>query len=133
VKQFCQKLNIKDSAKAKADILVAKVEDSGKLKGKNMNAKIAAILAVACLQCQQSRTMKFFIKNIDCTQKDMNKCFKIIKQDVLGTMGEIRKIKPSDIVDTACNKMNMQQCHIETIKKLADNIEKKEIGSGKQP
>lgn len=47
VDEFGLKLGIKADTKERAKDLVAKVEDSGKLKGKNLDAKIAAIIVVA--------------------------------------------------------------------------------------
>ena len=43
-------LNLKDILISKAEELLKKVEDDGSLKGKSVNAKIAAILFVASRQ-----------------------------------------------------------------------------------
>lgn len=66
----------------KAKELVALVEDSGKLKGKNLDAKIAAIIIVAGSVTNHNRGVKQAVKTLGVELKDVNKCYKIVKYDI---------------------------------------------------
>lgn len=66
----------------KAKELVAQVEDSGKLKGKNLEAKIAAIIIVAGSITHYNRGVKHLVKTLGVELKDVNKCYKIVKYDI---------------------------------------------------
>ncbi len=48
IKDYAYKLNIKEGVRKTAEELLALVEESDKLKGKSLDAKVAMILFVAC-------------------------------------------------------------------------------------
>jgi len=58
IKEFSSKLNIKDSVRKTADGLFAIVEKSEKLKGKNLDAKVAMLLFVASRKKDQPKQIK---------------------------------------------------------------------------
>ena len=51
-------LNIKESLMQKAQELLKKVEDDGRLKGKSMNAKVATIIFITSRQAEQPKPIK---------------------------------------------------------------------------
>lgn len=72
-------LNLKDILLAKAEEWLKKVEDNGSLKGKSVNAKVAAIIFIASRQVNQPKSIKSILDATQATQKELSSCYKKIK------------------------------------------------------
>lgn len=64
----------------KALDLLKKVEDDGRLKGKSMNAKVASIIFITSRQYDQPKTIKQILSVCQVSQKELNTCYKKIKE-----------------------------------------------------
>lgn len=60
--------------------MLKRVEDNGSLKGKSVNAKVAAIIFVASRQVNQPKNIKSILDATQATQKELSSCYKKIKE-----------------------------------------------------
>ena len=73
------KLNLKEPTVQKAMELLHQIEESGQLKGKSCNAKVATAVFVASRQTNNPKSIKNIIEVTNAQTKDISNCYNKIK------------------------------------------------------
>ena len=81
--EYEQRLNLRQPTVLKAKELFAKAQDSDLLKGKKLEAKVAAVIVVASQMTRFKKSIKEVSQIFDLPQKKINACVNILKQDIL--------------------------------------------------
>lgn len=67
IKDIQTRLNLKEPTVNKAQSLYSQIEDNGQLKGKNSNAKVAAVIFVASRQTGFPKSIKHILETTGAT------------------------------------------------------------------
>lgn len=104
IKDYSQPLNLKEPTIHRACDLYKQIEDNGLLKGKSVVAKVAAVIFVASRLQNQPKNIKSILLVTQAKQKELNSCYKKIKEMI----PDINvSIEAWQIADQACNRMNL--------------------------
>lgn len=80
IKDYSLHLNLKEGTIVRASKLYKQIEDNGMLKGKSVTAKVAAVIFVASRLQNQPRDIKQILAVTQAKQKELNTCYKKIKE-----------------------------------------------------
>mmetsp|Transcript_80213 Transcript_80213/g.111060 ORF Transcript_80213/g.111060 Transcript_80213/m.111060 type:complete len:198 (+) Transcript_80213:445-1038(+) len=101
--------------------LMKKIEKSGDLRGRSMEAKVATIIFTASRATGKARTIAQIWKHTDTTKKEVSTCYKKIKS-LFPEETDKARLQPSAIVETACNKLKLPADVTKAAKITAVNI-----------
>jgi len=124
-------MNLPTKVQDKACEIFKFVDEKKSLKGKGMTEVIAAIIYIASKNAGLPRNPKEISQHANIKKKHLGRCYKAIKQvlpDQLNTSS-----KPSDWVESFCNRLNLPHSIIRAVKALTDKSSEMEIMTGKNP
>ena len=102
LRDIASNLNIVDVTYKKACEILKKVHDLDLAKGARLNTKCGTIMYIACRTTNNTTEVKDILKACRIGNKDLSKCFKIIKPALPGAnLG----ITSSKYAEDACTKM----------------------------
>lgn len=111
---------------------MTRIEKSGELKGRSMEAKVATIIFTAARATGKARTYAQIWKYTDTTKKEVSTCYKKIKS-LFPEETEKARLQPADIVETACNKLKLPADVTKAAKITAVNIQRRNLCEGRKP
>ena len=130
IKDFSQNLNLKEMTIHRANELYKKIEDDGVLKGKSVDAKVAAVIFVASRLENQARNIKQILQVTQAKQKELNTCYKKIKEIIPDLKVSL---DAAQLADQCCNKLGLPMDVNNASKWIAKKITELEIAQGRQP
>lgn len=129
---MCENLNLKQSdVLNEANKLLKDIEDNKALKGHSLETKVACVIVFASRQCNKEKKIEDILKYVRTKKRDISHCYKKLK-NTFPSLNPIR-ILPSNIVNTACNKLKYPINVVNAAKVTAENFGRLAICEGKKP
>lgn len=79
IKEIASYLSLKQPTVDKAFELYKKITDSGQLKGKGQDARVATIIFIASRMTDSHKPIDKILAFTDCSKRDIAKCYKQVK------------------------------------------------------
>ena len=79
IKEISSSLGLKAATIDKAFDLYKQIADDGKLKGRSIDARVATCIFMASRLVDQPKAIKKILVYSDCTEKDLSRCYKKVK------------------------------------------------------
>ena len=80
IKELSHSLNLKADVISRSNDMLKQISDKDTLKGKSIDARVATIIFMASRLEQQPKPIKAILAFTDCTQKELSKCYKALKE-----------------------------------------------------
>ena len=111
--------------------LFGRIVKKKKLKGRNLESVVAAVLYVSAKQMNNPRNLKEIIAKTSTVKKEVGRCVKLIRQfsNIGGSIIESNE----SILDQLCNKLDVEQKLKLAALEILKNIMRKELFGGKSP
>ena len=111
--------------------LFRKIVKKKKLKGRNLESVVAAVLYVSAKQMNNPRNLKEIIMKTQTVKKEVGRCVRLVKQ--FSSNAVPAPESNETILEQMCNRLDVEQkvrlCSLEVLK----NITRKELFGGKSP
>ncbi|CDW73110.1 transcription initiation factor iib [Stylonychia lemnae] len=130
IKDYAQMLNMKEGTINMACDIYKEIEDKEILRGKSVNGKVAGAIYYASRKNNQPRSLKKILATMQVNFKELNSCTKKIRELF---PDERVIVKPWQLADQACNKLELGIDVNNAAKHTAEQIYKLEIATGRQP
>ena len=132
IKQLGEALNLKHgNVMEEAMYNMKKIEDSKELRGKSLEAKVAVAVFVAARKNSKNKKMDEIQRYVSATDQQINTCYKKCKRTIFKDIDT--RIRPADIVERTCNKLNWAPEILHAAKQTANNFTDLAICEGKKP
>lgn len=131
--ELAQKLKLKQNVVDKSKDLLQKVEKEKKLKGRSLDCIIASALFEACRLAKVPHTLTEISNNLGLDRKTVNKCFNSIKSIIIENRENQIQTNVSGLVNSCCNKMELEPKVKNCATEVAQLICKSEIIAGRNP
>lgn len=101
IKDFCETLHLPSKVQDKSKSIFKDIEKNRKLKGRNMESVVAAVLYVAakCCDCQRSLKGNLVCKrtidiamNTNTHKKDVTRCLKLVRKYTTGANDNVEQV-----------------------------------------
>eukprot|EP00831_Metopus_contortus_P035519 TRINITY_DN2827_c0_g1_i10.p1 TRINITY_DN2827_c0_g1~~TRINITY_DN2827_c0_g1_i10.p1 ORF type:complete len:220 (-),score=61.07 TRINITY_DN2827_c0_g1_i10:164-823(-) len=99
-----------------------------KLKGRNMEAVVAAILYVAAKQCSNPRNMRDIFSSTGTKKKDVIRCVNLVRKFTQETNDSTE-----DVVLHMCNKLNLESSFLHQAQEIARKMDELALLGGRNP
>jgi len=111
--------------------LFGRIVKKKKLKGRNLESVVAAVLYVSAKQMNNPRNLKEIIAKTSTVKKEVGRCVRLVKQfsNIGGSIIESNE----SILDQLCNKLDVEQKLKLAALEILKNIMRKELFGGKSP
>lgn len=119
----------------KAKENLKKVEESKKLKGRSLEAVVAAILYISCKQCNAPKDLKEMTKVLNLDKRDVTRCFSSINMIIDTGKGKNDYVKQNilGLVRKYCNVLELPPKLIQASNEIAEKICNIGVLDGKSP
>jgi len=128
IKDFADQLHLPSEIVEKSKGLFKNIEKKKKLKGRNLDSVIAAVLYVSAKQCSNPKNLKDVITKTGTKKKDVVRCIGLVRQ-FSNTGGE----NIEQMVQNLCNKLNVGNKVRNSSIEVVRNIDQFEYLGGKNP
>lgn len=111
--------------------LFGRIVKKKKLKGRNLESVVAAVLYVSAKQMNNPRNLKEIILKTSTVKKEVGRCVRLVKQ--FSTSGGSTLESNEIILEHLCNKLDVEQKLKLASLEISKNIMRKELFGGKSP
>lgn len=111
--------------------LFGRIVKKKKLKGRNLESVVAAVLYVSAKQMNNPRNLKEIILKTSTVKKEVGRCVRLVKQ--FSTSGCSTLESNEIILEHLCNKLDVDQKLKLASLEISKNIMRKELFGGKSP
>jgi transcription initiation factor TFIIB len=111
--------------------LFRRIVKKKKLKGRNLESVVAAVLYVSAKQMNNPRNLKEIIAKTTTVKKEVGRCVRLVKQ--FSNMGGSTLETNESVLDQLCNKLDVEQKLKLASLEISKNIMRKELFGGKSP
>ena len=127
------KLDLHTSIIEKSKDTLKKIEESKKLKGRSIDAVLAAIFFYSCRQCNAPKTIKDIIYTLNLNKKEVSRCYNFIKKSIF-TNNDVPIVNnTTGLVTNYCNKLEIPNSIKKAALDVAEEVCKLEIVAGRNP
>jgi len=112
--------------------MLFRIEEQKVLKGRSVDAKVALVIFMAARNLKRPKPINDIIDYIRTTPHEINNCYKVLKKSNIFPELDTR-LQSSDIVQKACNKLELSHPVCGAAKLTADNFKEHGICEGKRP
>ena len=130
IKEISSCLGLKSATVDKAFELYKQIADNGKLRGRSIDARVATCIFMASRLVDQPKPIKKILVYTDCTEKDLSRCYKKVKD--LFPMYQTR-LFASKVAEQACNRFELPIDIVQACKTTSDNLSSLQVTEGKKP
>ena len=130
MKMFSKVLNLNKKVHEMVLQLYTATENSGKLKGKPLEAKLAAMIYMSCKLAGWPKNLREVIAKLGCKRRDVTRCYKLLAEDT-----HVPDLK-SNIVENLCSiwsKIGVSEDLEDASKACVEMVLDREILAGKNP
>jgi transcription initiation factor TFIIB len=127
------KLDLHTSIIEKSKDTLKKIEESKKLKGRSIDAVLAAIFFYSCRQCNAPKTIKDIIHTLNLNKKEVSRCYNFIKKSIFSNNDLPISNNTTGLVTNYCNKLEMPNSIKKAALDIAETVCKLEIIAGRNP
>lgn len=111
--------------------LFRKIVKKKKLKGRNLESVVAAVLYVCAKQMNNPRNLKEIIQRTNTVKKEVGRCVRLVKQ-FSGSVGTSPESNET-VLEHLCNKLDVEQKLMLASLEILKSIARKELFGGKSP
>jgi transcription initiation factor TFIIB len=80
IRELSHSLNLKANVIRKANEMFKQITDSGVLKGRSIDARVATLIFMASRYEDQPKAIKSILAFTECSNKELSKCYKAVKE-----------------------------------------------------
>jgi len=133
LEELAIKLELHTNIIEKSKDSLKRVEESKKLKGRSIEAVIAAIFFYSCRQCNAPKTIKDIIQTLNLNKKEVSRCYNFIKKVLFSQNDVPIATNTTGLVLNYCNKLEVPQEIKKAAYEIAEEVCKNEIIAGRNP
>jgi len=100
IRELAHCLNLKAVTIDKAYELYKQIADSGQLRGRSVEARVATVIFMASRFTDQPKPIKTILAFTDCSTKELSKCYKSVKELLPNFQS---RLLASKVAESACN------------------------------
>lgn len=137
IDNLCEHMSLPKTIRDIAKQLYKRSDEEKLLRGKPLDAVIAAAIFIACRQAKVPRTFREICNVTRVPKKTLGQCYKVLENAFLQTeeqnKGDTKRTGAADLVTRYCNHLNLE-VRIETIcRSIIETASEQGIAAGRSP
>ncbi len=129
--RFCSQLNLPNNLKESGAIIYRKMVYKNLIRGRSIEAMLAASLYAACRMKGIPKTLDDFVEYSSLTKKELGRCYRLILREL--NIKNIKVTSPIDFIPRFCADLKLSGKTQNRAAEILDLAQKYHITAGKAP